>query len=44
MTQHSTFSRRRVIGTGLAAMASLPFVGCATMGGPSIGRVVTIFA
>ncbi len=42
MTQHSTFSRRRVIGTGLAAMASLPFVGCATMGGPSIGRVVIV--
>ena len=42
MTQHSTLSRRRWIGTGLAAVASVPFVGCATMGGPSIGRVVVV--
>ena len=42
MNQHSTLSRRRVLGTGLAAMASFPFVGCASMGGPSIGRVVIV--
>lgn len=39
---HSTLSRRHWIGTGLAAIASAPFVGCASMGAPSIGRVVVV--
>jgi len=43
MRQHSTFSRRRLLGTGLAAAAGLPFIGCANLGGgPSIGRVVIV--
>jgi sulfite dehydrogenase len=35
------FSRRRVLGTG-AALGMLSLAGCATTGGPSIGRVVVV--
>ncbi len=35
------FSRRRLLGTG-AALGALSLAGCATTGGPSIGRVVVV--
>lgn len=35
------FSRRRVLGTG-AALGALSLAGCASTGGPSIGRVVVV--
>lgn len=38
---HNTLSRRHVLGAG-AALAATSLVGCATPGGPSIGRVVVI--
>lgn len=39
--QEQALSRRRVLGAG-AALAATSLVGCATSGGPSIGRVVVI--
>jgi sulfite dehydrogenase len=39
---HHFLSRRRVLGAGLAATVAAPLLGCATPGGPSIGRVVVI--
>lgn len=39
---HTTFSRRRMLGAG-ASLAALSLAGCATTsGGPSIGRVVVV--
>ena len=35
------FSRRRLLGTG-AALGALSLAGCASTGGPSIGRVVVV--
>jgi sulfide dehydrogenase [flavocytochrome c] flavoprotein chain len=41
--KNSEFTRRRVLGAGLAAAATVPLVGCANFGGgPSIGRVVIV--
>jgi sulfite dehydrogenase len=42
MDTNHTLSRRRVLGAGLAATVAAPLLGCATAGGPSIGRVVVI--
>ncbi len=43
MTQATHLSRRRVLRTGLAAVAAAPLAGCANLGfGPSIGRVVVV--
>jgi sulfite dehydrogenase len=39
---HHVVSRRRVLGAGLAATVAAPLLGCATPGGPSIGRVVVV--
>jgi len=39
---HHAVSRRRVLGAGLAATVAAPLLGCATPGGPSIGRVVVV--
>jgi sulfite dehydrogenase len=35
-------SRRRVLGVGLAATMATPLIGCASAGGPSLGRVVVV--
>ena len=43
MTDHSSLSRRRLVGAGIAAVAAAPLAGCASLGsGPSIGRVVIV--
>lgn len=42
METNNAVTRRRVLGAGLAAATFAPLIGCATPGGPSIGRVVVI--
>jgi sulfide dehydrogenase [flavocytochrome c] flavoprotein chain len=43
MNHSSRFTRRRVLGAGLAAATAAPLLGCANLGaGPSIGRVVIV--
>lgn len=42
MDAFNAMSRRRLLGAGVAATVAAPLLGCATGGGPSVGRVVVV--